>query len=100
MEGAEACGDWGILPPFLPYLQSDHWKNFRSDAFGDFAFNEVWTEAVNEYPGTWYKQPVFTEAMNTVGAAMMPMMQGDTDIATGMKAVGDQVRELNKRYQG
>jgi hypothetical protein len=31
---------------------------------------------------------------------MMPMMQGDTDIATGMKAVGDQVRELNKRYQG
>ncbi len=100
MEGAEACGDWGILPPFLPYLQSDHWKNFRSEAFGDFAFNEVWTEAVKEYPGTWYKQPVFTEAMNTVGAAMMPMMQGDTDIATGMKAVGDQVRELNKRYQG
>ena len=99
MEGATACGDWGILPPFLPYLQSDAWNNVRSEAFGDFAFNEVWTQAVDQYPGTWYKQPVFGEAMTTLGAAMMPMLNGDVDIPTGLKDVGDQVRELNKRYQ-
>jgi len=100
MEGATACGDWGILPPFLPYLESEAWKSVRSPAFGDFAFNAVWTEAVRQYPGTWYKQPVFGEAMTELGAAMMPMMQGDVEIAAGMKAVGDRVRELNKRYQG
>lgn len=99
MEGAEACGSWGILPPYLPYLQSDAWSSVRSEAFGDFAFNDIWTQAVNEYPGTWYKQPVFAEAMTTVGANILPILEGDTDIAEGLKTIGDQVRELNTRYQ-
>jgi lactose/L-arabinose transport system substrate-binding protein len=99
MEGAVACGAWGILPPYLPYLASDDWKNVRSDVFGDFAFNEVWTACVNEYPGTWFKQPVFAEALQEVGAAMIPMMEGSTEIGAGMKEVGDRIRELNKRYQ-
>jgi lactose/L-arabinose transport system substrate-binding protein len=100
LEGATACGDWGILPPFLPYLQSDAWKSVRSPAFGDFAFNDIWTEAVNQYPGTWYKQPVFGEALTEIGSAMMPMMNGDVAVADGMKAIGDRVRKLNERYQG
>lgn len=99
MEGAEACGQWGILPPYLPYLQSDAWTSVRSDAFGEFNFNEVWTQAVDQYPGTWYKQPVFGEALTTIGAGIMPILSGDTDVAEGLKALGDQVRELNKRYQ-
>jgi lactose/L-arabinose transport system substrate-binding protein len=100
MEGATACGDWGILPPYLPYLQSEAWKGVRSEVFGDFAFNDVWTQAVDQYPGTWYKQPVFGEALIETGAAMIPMMNGDTSIADGMKALGDRIRELNARYQG
>lgn len=100
MEGATACGDWGILPPYLPYLQSEAWTAVRSPAFGDFAFNEVWTQAVDQYPGTWYKQAVFAEAIEATGAAMMPMMTGEADIPTAMKALGDQVRTLNERYQG
>jgi ABC-type glycerol-3-phosphate transport system substrate-binding protein len=99
MEGAEACGQWGILPPYLPYLQSDAWNSVRSDAFGEFNFNAVWTQAVDQYPGTWYKQPVFGEAMTTIGAGIIPILAGDTDIAEGLKALGDQVRELNSRYQ-
>jgi ABC-type glycerol-3-phosphate transport system substrate-binding protein len=100
MEGAAACGDWGILPPYLPYLQSDTWKGVRSEAFGDFAFNDVWTQAVDQYSATWYKQPVFGEALTETGAAMIPMMNGETSIADGMKALGDRIRELNARYQG
>lgn len=99
MEGAEACGQWGILPPYLPYLESDAWASVRSEAFGDVAFNEVWTEAVSEYPSTWYKQPVFDEAMTTVGAGILPILEGDIPIAEGLKQLGDQVRELNSRYQ-
>jgi multiple sugar transport system substrate-binding protein len=98
-EGAKACGDWGILPPYLPYLKSTDWSAARSPAFGDFAFNDVWTQAVDHYEATWYKQPVFTEAMTAVGAAMMPMLQGSVEVAAGLKAVGDQVRQLNTRYQ-
>ena len=100
MEGAAACGEWGILPPYLPYLQSEAWTAVRSPAFGDFAFNEIWTEAVGQYPGTWYKQAVFAEALNETGAAMLPMLNGETPIPEGMKALGDRVRSLNERYQG
>lgn len=99
MEGAEACGQWGILPPYLPYLESEAWTSVRSETFGEFAFNEVWTEAVNEYPSTWYKQPVFDEAMSTVGAGILPIMEGSVDVAEGLKQLGDQVRDLNSRYQ-
>lgn len=99
MEGAEACGQWGILPPYLPYLQSEAWTSVRSPAFGEFNFNEVWTQAVDQYPGTWYKQPVFGEAMTTIGAGIIPILDGSTDITEGLTALGDQVRELNSRYQ-
>lgn len=99
MEGAEACGDWGILPPYLPYLQSEAWTSVRSEAFGDFAFNDVWTLAVDQYPGTWYKQPVFAEAMTTIGAGIIPILEGQTGVEEGLVALGDQVRELNTRYQ-
>ena len=99
MEGAEACGQWGILPPYLPYLQSDAWTSVRSEAFGEFNFNEIWTKAVDQYPGTWYKQPVFAEALDAIGANMLPILSGDTEVAEGLKAIGDQVRDLNTRYQ-
>jgi ABC-type glycerol-3-phosphate transport system substrate-binding protein len=99
MEGAEAAGSWGILPPYLPYLESDSWKSVRSEAFGDFAFNEIWTEAVNQYPSTWYKQPVFGEAMTTIGAGIMAILRDEVDLVEGVTALGDQVRELNSRYQ-
>ncbi len=99
MEGAEACGNWGILPPYLPYLQSDAWAAVRSEAFGDFAFNEVWTQAVGEYPSTWHKQAVFGEAMTTIGAGILPILEGAVDVTAGLKELGDQVRDLNARYQ-
>ena len=99
MEGAEACGNWGILPPYLPYLESDAWSSVRSEAFGEFPFNDVWTEAVNHYPGTWYKQAVFGEAMTTIGAGIIPILEGSVGVAEGLRALGDQVRDLNSRYQ-
>jgi len=99
MEGAKACGDWGILPPYLPYLKSPDWSAVRSPAFGDFAFNDVWTQAVDHYEATWYKQPVFGEAMTTVGAAILPILQGSVEVSAGLKAIGEQVRQLNTRYQ-
>lgn len=99
MEGAAACGDWGILPPYLPYLESEAWSSVRSEAFGDFAFNDVWTEAVAEYPSTWYKQAVFGEAMLAIGAGIVPILEGSVDVQEGLTALGDQVREINSRYQ-
>ena len=99
MEGAEAGGEWGIQPPYLPYLESEAWTSVRDEAFGEFSFNSVWTQAVAQYPATWYKQPVYLEAMTTIGAGIVPLLDGSTDIAEGLTALGDQVREINTRYQ-
>ncbi|MCO5223058.1 MAG: extracellular solute-binding protein [Thermomicrobiales bacterium] len=99
MEGAEAGGQWGIQPPYLPYLESDTWTSVRDEAFGEFSFNSVWTQAVAEYPATWYKQPVYLEALTTIGAGIIPLLDGSTDITEGLTAMGDQVREINTRYQ-
>lgn len=99
MEGAAAVGDWGILPPYLPYLDSPEWTGVRSPAFGDFAFNELWSEAVRQIPTTWRRHAVFSEASTAIGAAIVPMLEGSTAIPEGLKAVGDQVRQLNERYQ-
>ncbi len=74
-------------------------RTVRSAPFGAFAFNAVWTEAVNQFPATWHMQPVFAEALNELGAQMMPMMDGEVEVAAGMKAVGDRVGEVNARYQ-
>ncbi len=100
MEGAAACGEWGILPPYLPYLNSEAWTGVRSEAFGDFAFNDVWTEAVAQYLPSWYKQPVFGETLIETGAAMLPMMRGEVEIEAGMAELGARIRALNERYQG
>lgn len=99
MEGAEAGGDWGIQPPYLPYLDSDAWTSVRDEAFGEFSFNSVWAEAVAQYPATWYKQPVYLEALTIVGAGIVALMDGSTPIPEGLKALGDQAREINTRYQ-
>jgi hypothetical protein len=60
----------------------------------------VWAEAAKEYPATWYKQPVFNEAMQEVGKGLLPIFKGTVEVEPGMKAIGDRVRDLNKRYQG
>lgn len=99
MEGVSAMAKYGIMPSYLPFLESDEWKKARTPVMGDFAYNEVWTKASKEYPSTWYKQSVFGEAMTELGGAMMGMLKGSTPIESGMKTVGDRVRELNKRYQ-
>jgi hypothetical protein len=37
--------------------------------------------------------------MTTIGAGIIPILSGYTDITEGLKALGDQVRDLNSRYQ-
>ena len=100
MEGAAACAEYGIVPPYLPSLESETWFDQRSPLMGDFAYNEVWTECVKQYPTNWHKQPVFEEALIEIGAQVPPMLNGEVEIEAGMKALGDRVRELNARYQG
>jgi lactose/L-arabinose transport system substrate-binding protein len=98
-EGCTATGGWGIIPSYLPYLQSDGFINKKSAAFGEFQFNKVWGSLAPTLSTSYARTAVFSEADTAITQNMIPMLDGDTPIADGMKALGDIVREANQRNQ-
>jgi len=98
-EGCTATGGWGIIPSYLPYLQSPAFINLKSSVFGDFQFNQVWSTLAPTLSTAYARTAVFSDADTDIMQNMMPMLTGDTSIDDGMKALGDMVREANQRYQ-
>ncbi len=94
-----ATGGWGIIPSYLPYLQSDTFISKKSAAFGEFQFNKVWGSLAPTLSTSYARTAVFSDADTDITQNMLPMLNGDTPIAEGMKALGDMVREANQRYQ-
>jgi lactose/L-arabinose transport system substrate-binding protein len=99
LEGCTATGGWGIIPSYLPYLQSDTFINKKSSVFGEFQFNKVWSSLAPTLSTAYARTAVFSDADTDITQNMIPMLTGDTSIADGMKALGDMVREANQRYQ-
>jgi len=99
LEGTTATGGWGIIPSYLPYLQSDTFISKKSAAFGEFQFNKVWGSLAPTLSTSYARTAVFSDADTDITQNMLPMLNGDTPIAEGMKALGDMVREANQRYQ-
>ncbi len=98
-EGCTATGGWGIIPSYLPYLQSDTFVNKTSPAFGNFQFNKVWSSLAPTLSTSYARTAVFSEANDAITQNIVPMLDGDTPIPDGMKALGDIVREANQRNQ-
>ncbi len=98
-EGCTATGGWGIIPSYLPYLQSDTFISKKSAAFGEFQFNKVWSSLAPTLSTAYARTAVFSDANDAIMQNMIPLLNGDTPIAEGMKALGDIVREANQRYQ-
>lgn len=99
IDGTIATGSWGIIPSYLPYLQSNVFQNQKDPIFGDFLFAKVWAEVAPELSPKYVRMPVFGEANTIVRQNMMPILRGEVSITEGMKSIGDKVRQLNERYQ-
>jgi ABC-type glycerol-3-phosphate transport system substrate-binding protein len=99
MDGATAVGSWGIIPSYLPYLDSPMFQSLSSPIFGQFKFTKVWAELAKELSSVYVRTAVFAEANTVIGDDMMPMMLGQVPIPEGMKKLGEKVRQLNQRYQ-
>lgn len=96
--GAHAIARWGSIPAYLPYLESTDWKNMRSPVFGNFAFNQVWSEALKEYPTSWYKQAVFMQALNEIEVGLHDVLSGRLEAEKGLELIGTRVRKINGEY--
>lgn len=99
IDGTIATGSWGIIPAYIPYLESSVFQNQKDPVFGNFAFGKVWTQAAKELSTNYFRMPVFGEADTIMTQNMMPILRGEVPIKDGMKSIGDKVRQANERYQ-
>jgi len=99
MEGCKAIGDFGNIPPYLPYLESDVFQGQKDPIFGDQAYAKVWAELAKELSPDYARTAVFAEADTIITQNMMPILRGEVKVADGMKKIGDLVRQANARYQ-
>jgi lactose/L-arabinose transport system substrate-binding protein len=89
VDGAARCGNWGIIPSYRPYLESEEFTSMRSPVFGDWAFNEFWREQEKELSTEFYR-PAGWAAINTVvGKEMVPIMLGEVPLEEGMARIVD-----------
>lgn len=101
MEGAQVTGDWGIVPPYLPWLTTKL-KDVKQTLFSD----QSWTDTLNEALGLMRTDYHRTPAYGLSGIAgggplydkyFIAMMKGELDIAAGVKQWADDLRVENKK---
>ncbi len=100
MEGSQVTADWGIIPPYLPWLTTKL-KDTKQTLFSD----QTWTDTLNEALGLmrtdYYRMPAYGVSNITGGPLwdkhFMPMMKGEVDIQSGVKAWADDIRTENAK---
>jgi ABC-type glycerol-3-phosphate transport system substrate-binding protein len=100
MEGAQVTADWGIVPPYLPWL-STKLKDVKQTLFTDASWADTLNEALGMMRTDFYRAPAYGVAAITGGPLwdkhFMPMMRGEVEIAAGVKAWADDIRTENTK---
>jgi hypothetical protein len=101
MDGAQVTADWGIVPPYLPWLTTKL-KDVQQTLFSD----QTWTDTLNEALGLmrtdYYRTPAYGLSGIAGGGPLydkyfIPMMKGELAIADGVKQWGDDLRTENQK---
>jgi len=86
-EGAALAGQWGIIPAYRPYLESEEFISGRSPIFGDWAFNEFWAGQEKELSTTFYRRAGFNPINTAIQEIMPSIMDGEVSVAQGMQDI-------------
>ncbi|MBZ0301250.1 MAG: extracellular solute-binding protein [Anaerolineae bacterium] len=99
MEGATAAGNWGIIPPYIPYLEGP-FQELTTDLFGEQKIGQMWLKMANNLSLDFCRTAAYGAA---TGEILQPeidaMIKGDEDIETGMQKVADGLAEILPDYQ-
>ena len=87
VEGAARCGNWGIIPSYRPYLESDEFLGMRSPIFGDWPFNEFWQGQEKELSTEFYRPAGWGAVSAVIGKEMVPIMLGELSVEDGMARI-------------
>ena len=96
-EGCTVTGNWGIIPPNLPWLKS-YFKLTKQKLF-DPTWD--WTgqivKALEAMRTDFYRMPAYGIADASMAKFLIPIFKGDTPVADGVKAWADYVDGENKK---
>jgi lactose/L-arabinose transport system substrate-binding protein len=87
VEGAARCGEWGIIPSYRPYLESEEFISMRSPVFGDWAFNEFWRSQEQELSSEFYRPAGWGAVSTIVETEMVPILTGEFSVEDGMARI-------------
>lgn len=87
VDGASRCGQWGIIPSYRPYLQSEEFLGMRSSIFGDWAFNEFWAGQEKELSTEFFRPAGWGAVSDIIGKEMMTIMKGEYSVEEGMARI-------------
>jgi ABC-type glycerol-3-phosphate transport system substrate-binding protein len=97
MEGSQVTGDWGIIPPYIPWLKSD-FKNTKQTLFEpDWDWTGEVVKAMEQMRTDFYRMPAYGIADANLAKFALPIFKGEKSVADGMKEFADFVREENKK---
>ena len=97
VEGATVTGNWGIVPPYLPWLRTKL-KEAKQTLFSDATWADTVNEALTMMRIDFYRTPAYGPATGALyDKHFMPMMKGEVPIADGVKKWADDLRSENKK---
>lgn len=99
MEGATAAGNWGIIPPYIPYLEGP-FQETPTKLFGDQNIGKVWLELAQELSTSYCRTAVYSAAVDEKLTPIMDsMITGGADIQETMDKIADELNEILPDYQ-
>lgn len=99
MEGATAAGDWGIIPPYIPYLETT-FQEKPTALFGEQNIGAIWLELAQEISPDFCRTAVYAAATDEfLTPAIDSMITGGADIQATMDNIAAQVTEVLPDYQ-
>jgi hypothetical protein len=87
IDGAARCGEWGIIPAYRPYLESEEFLGMRSPIFGDWPFNEFWASQEQELSTEFYRPAGWGAVEPIIGMEMVPILLGEYSVEDGMARI-------------
>lgn len=99
MEGATAAGTWGIIPPYIPYLEGP-FQEMRTPLFGEQNSGAVFLEMAQGLSTDFCRTAAYGAALNEILVPRIDGMvtEGD-DIPTVMDEVAAELEEVLPDYQ-
>ena len=99
MEGATAASDWGIIPPYIPYLEGP-FQEQTTALFGEQNIGEVWLALAQGLSTDFCRTAVYGAATDEfLTPEIDSMVTGGADIQTTLDGIADQINEVLPDYQ-